>query len=121
MEYVGLLRFRPQLSAEERDRALMRRGAWSYPEGIRPIAEYWPVAEQVQAVTIFASDTFAPVMELQLEWDDVFEISIFPAVSAEEGLRIGPEVFGRLPRMQTPPAIPEPGRAPAGSDRPVTA
>jgi hypothetical protein len=25
---------------------------------------------------------------------------VVPAVSAEEGLRIGPEVFARLPRMQ---------------------
>jgi hypothetical protein len=122
MEYVGLLRFRPQVSAEERDRALMRRAAWTYPSGIRPIAEYWPTADDVQVVSIFAADTFAPVMELQFEWSDVFDIAIFPAVSAEEGLRIGPEVFGRLSRLQPPPAIPEPSRpAPAESSRPVTA
>ena len=121
MEYVGLLRFRPQVSAEERDRALMRRAAWSYPEGIRPIAEYWPSADQVQVVTIFAAETFAPVMELEFEWNDVFDITICPAVSAEEGLRIGPEVFGRLSRLQPPPAIPEPSRAaPVESRPPVT-
>jgi hypothetical protein len=40
------------------------------------------------------------MMEIVFEWDDVFEIDIHPAVSAEEGLRIGPEVFARLPRMQ---------------------
>ena len=40
------------------------------------------------------------MMEIVFEWDDVFEIDIYPAVSAEEGLRIGPEVFARLPRMQ---------------------
>jgi len=122
MEYVALLRFRPQVTAEERDRALMRRAAWTYPEGIRPIAEYWPTADQVQVVTIFAADTFAPVMEILFEWNDVFDISISPAVSAEEGLRIGPEVFGRLSRLKPPPAIPEPGGpAPAESSRPVTA
>jgi hypothetical protein len=122
MEYVGLLRFRPQLSAQERDGALMRRAAWTYPEGIRPIAEYWPTGDQVQVVSIFAADTFAPVMELEFEWNDVFEIAIFPAVSAEEGLRIGPEVFGRLSRLQTSPAIPRPSSAtPAEAGSPVTA
>src|SRR3978361_2557470 len=120
MEYVALMRFRPQVSAEERDRALLRRAAWVYPEGIRPIAEYWPVADHVQVVTIFAAETFAPVMEVEFEWNDVFDVSIFPAVSAEEGLRIGPEVFGRLSRLQAPPAIPEPSRA-AESRSPVTA
>ena len=31
---------------------------------------------------------------------DAFDISVYPAGSAEEGLRVGPEVFRRLPRMQ---------------------
>jgi hypothetical protein len=100
VDYVALLSFRSSLSAAERDGALMRRVAWQYPEGIRPIAEYWPVASAVQVVTIFSADSFDKVMELFFEWNDVFDIDIHPAVSAEEGLRIGPEVFGRLPRMQ---------------------
>ena len=45
---------------------------------------------------------FDEIQELQFEWNDVFDISVHPAVSAEEGLRIGPEVFARLPRMQKP-------------------
>ena len=39
-------------------------------------------------------------MEVEFEWNDVFDVTVIPAISAEEGLRIGPEVFGRLPRMQ---------------------
>jgi hypothetical protein len=54
----------------------------------------------VQVVTIFSAGSFGKVMELIFEWNDVFDIDVHPAVSAEEGLRIGPEVFGRLPRMQ---------------------
>jgi hypothetical protein len=54
-------------------------------------------------VTIFSADSFDKVMEILFEWNDVFDIDIHPAVSAEEGLRIGPEVFGRLPRMQQQP------------------
>ena len=100
MEYVALLKFRSSVPAAERDEALMRRAAWQYPKGIRLIAEYWPIASAVQVVSIFSADTFEPVLELELEWSDVFDIDVHPAVAADEGLRIGSEVIGRLPRMQ---------------------
>ena len=41
-------------------------------------------------------------MELDFDWNDVFDLSVSPALSAEEGLRVGPEVFVRLLRMQQP-------------------
>jgi hypothetical protein len=103
VDYVALLSFRSSVSGAERDGALMRRTVWQYPEGIRLIAEYWPTASAVQVVSIFSADSFDNVMELVFEWNDVFDIDIHPAVSAEEGLRIGPEVFGRVPRMQQQP------------------
>jgi uncharacterized protein DUF3303 len=102
MDYVALLRFRASVPAAERDGALMRRAAWKYPEGIRVIAEYWPTAAAVQVVSIFSADSFDSLMELELEWSDVFDIDIHPAVSADDGLRIGPQVFGRLSRLQQP-------------------
>ena len=49
---------------------------------------------------MFSAETIAPLMELEFEWNDVFDITVSPALSADEGLRVGPEVFGRLPRMQ---------------------
>jgi hypothetical protein len=78
----------------------MRRAAWDYPAGVQVIAEYWPIADDLQVVSIFSADDIAAIWELTAEWDDVFEIDVSPAVSASDGLRIGPEVFGRLPRLQ---------------------
>jgi hypothetical protein len=100
MEYVALLTFRSSVTAAERDAAFMRRASWQYPNGIRPIAEYWPAASGPQVVSIFSTDTFSTVLEIILEWEDVFDIDVYPAVSAEEGLKIGADVFGRLPRLQ---------------------
>jgi hypothetical protein len=74
--------------------------AWNYPDGIKLIAEYWPLSSAVQVVSIMSADSIEKIMELFFEWDDVFDIDVYPAVSAEEGLRIGPEVFARLPRTQ---------------------
>lgn len=78
----------------------MRRAAWKYPDGVRVIAEYWPFSSSATVVTIFSTDSPDALLELELEWSDVFDIDIYPAVSAEDGLRIGPDVFGRLARMQ---------------------
>lgn len=100
MDYVALLKFRSSVSAADRDAALMRRAQWQYPAGVRVIAEYWPVAADLQVVSVFSADDFSAVMELVLEWGDVFDINVYPAVSADEGLRIGGEVFGRLTRFQ---------------------
>jgi len=100
MDYVALLTFRSSVSPADHDAALMRRAAWQYPEGIRVIAEYWPSAAVVQVVSIFSTDSYASIMELIFQWNDVFDIDVHPAVSAEEGLQIGPEVFSRLPRLQ---------------------
>ena len=100
MEFVALLKFRPSVPAAERDAALMRRAGWQYPDGLKVISEYWPLSGEYQVVTVFSTETIAPIMEVEFEWDDVFDMTVTPAVSADEGLRIGPEVFGRIPRMQ---------------------
>lgn len=100
MDYVALLRFRSSVSGAERDAALMRRAAWEYPSGIAVIAEYWPLASDVQVVTIFSADDFAAVMEVVFQWNDVFDIDVHPAVSADDGLKVGADVFSRLPRLQ---------------------
>jgi hypothetical protein len=100
VDYVALLRFRASVPAAERDGALMRRAGWKYPDGVRVIAEYWPISSAVTVVTIFSTDSPDALLELDLEWGDVFDIDVYPAVSAEDGLRIGPEAFGRLARVK---------------------
>ena len=100
MNYVALLRYRSSVSGAERDAALLRRTSWDYPKAITPIAEYWPMSSDISVVSIFSTDDVAAIMELEFEWGDVFDIDVAPAVSSDEGLRIGPEVFGRLTRLQ---------------------
>jgi hypothetical protein len=98
--YVAFLKVRSSVSAADRDAALMRRASWQYPDRVKAIADYWPLSAEYQVITVLAAESFAPIMEVEFEWDDVFDISIFPAISADEGPRVGPEVFGRLLRMQ---------------------
>ena len=102
MDFVALLKFRSSVSAADADAALGRRVAWKYPDGIKMIAEYWPLSTAVPVVSILSADSIEKILEFFFEWNDVFDIDVHPAVSAEEGLRIGPQVFARLPRMQQP-------------------
>jgi hypothetical protein len=95
MDYVMLLRWKQGLTRDQRDAALMHRAGWKYPADTEVIAEYWPAAEDPAVVSIFRAETFAPIMELEFTWGDTFDITVIPAISAEEGLGIGAEVMGR--------------------------
>lgn len=96
MLYVMTAKFREGLSRAERHGALARRAAWSYPAGVRVIAEYWPASEALSVLSIAEADTFAPLMEILFEWQDVLQIDFTPAITAEEGLKVGPEVMSHV-------------------------
>jgi len=59
-----------------------------------------PPRSPTQVVTIFSAQDYASVVEVVYEWNDVFDIDVHPAISAEQGLPVGAEVFGRLPRLK---------------------
>jgi hypothetical protein len=65
-----------------------RRMEWQYPEGARVVAEYWLQVQDPNVITVFEAESIAPIMAATSPWDDVFDFTIVPAVSAEEGLEI---------------------------------
>jgi hypothetical protein len=48
-------------------------------------------------ISIFRAEDFAALMEIGFTWGDIFDITTLPAVSAEDGLKIGPEVTAPCP------------------------
>jgi hypothetical protein len=95
MLFVWSASWNPNVTREQSDGALMRRAQWQYPEGARVLGEYWTGGNDPAVLLVFEADDFTPIFELNLTWGDVFDISCVPAVTAEEGLRIGPEALGR--------------------------
>jgi len=65
-----------------------RRVQWQYPEGAHVVAEYWLQTQDPNVITVFEADSIAPIMAATSPWDDVFDFTIVPAVSAEEGMEI---------------------------------
>lgn len=95
MHYVVMLKWQPGLTREQRDGALMRRAQWEFPENLKVIGEYWPVGDDPAVVTIVETDDVAAFMELEFTWSDVFQFTVTPAVTAEEGLKLGPDLLAK--------------------------
>ena len=63
-----------------------RRLQWQYPQGITPVAEYWIHSSELSVFAVVEAESAEPLAAMRMEWDDVFEIDVFPVVTAEEGL-----------------------------------
>ncbi|MBQ0819020.1 DUF3303 domain-containing protein [Microvirga terrae] len=65
-----------------------RRVAWQYPPGIRVKAEYWLMSGEPALVAIAEADDPAPIMMGIAAWDDFLDLTVVPALTAEQGLEL---------------------------------
>lgn len=85
MLFVALLKARPA-TVQAR---IARRLEWQLPEGAgEPVAEYWLQTPDPAGIVVFRADHMSQMWTAFAGWDDFFDISIYPAVTAEEGLEI---------------------------------
>ncbi len=63
-----------------------RRLQWQYPEGVTPVAEYWLHSTDLTVFAVVEAESTEPLAAIRLAWDDIFEMDVFPVVTAEEGL-----------------------------------
>jgi hypothetical protein len=84
MLFVSLLR----TSAGTPQETAARRLKWQYPEGVRVVAEYWLQTSDPAVIAVFEADSVAPIMAINVEWGDIFDITVVPAITAEEGLAL---------------------------------
>jgi hypothetical protein len=70
-----------------------RRMQWSYPPGLKVIAEYWLMTDSPKVVSIAEADDPAALTAATSDWDDVFSFTIVPAVTAEQGLQMAKQVM----------------------------
>ena len=87
MLFTALLKVREGSTTNER---IMRRAQYSFPEGCRPVTEYWlqttdPSLPHV--VATYEADSVEPIMALLADWDDHFHITVAPAITSEDGLK----------------------------------
>ncbi len=88
MLFVMLLNNKPGLSAEESRGIGPRRANWDYPAGVRVLAEYWLSNAHPGVIVIIEADRYDQIMALSAPWEDLFDITVVPATTAEDGLRM---------------------------------
>ena len=76
---------------------IARRMSWEYPAGLRMVSEYWLMTTETAVVVIAEADDVTSIMKAIVDWDDVFDLTVVPAMTAEQGLALARQ-------MQTGPA-----------------
>lgn len=90
MLFVTLLSAKPNLIPAQ---SLQRRIEWDYPQGMKPIAEYWLQTNSPHVVGIFEADNIAPIMAMAMPWGDIYDITVVPAITAEDGLKLASQMM----------------------------
>ena len=75
-----------KVKAGTQQERIARRLQWKYPEGLRPVAEYWPIGCEYAVISVVEADSTASIMTALSAWNDVFDFTVAPVVRAEEGL-----------------------------------
>ncbi len=93
MLYAFVANYLPGTTETQRDAALSRRALWKWPKGAKAVAEFWSFGNAPLVYSVFEASDVAAVWRMVADWDDVFDVSIVPVMTAEQGLQLGPEVL----------------------------
>ncbi len=86
MLFVCMGKFKAASAMKQR---VARRLDWKYPAGMRVLAEYWLQSTDPAfpgLIVISESDDVAPIVKAIADWDDLMDLTVVPAVTAEQGL-----------------------------------
>ena len=82
------------LDKNQRDAGLARRAEWKYPPGVKLHSEIWRTTAP-EVITTFECDSYEPIMSIQLDWSDFFQMNVSPCVTPEEGLTTGGKLLSQ--------------------------
>ncbi len=102
MTILGLFYWRPGIPHEKALEALTKRAQYGLPEGVSTVFEYWPAgaSPDIPAVVgVYEMSDFAPMLETELVWGEYFQMKLLPAVSAEDGMKLGADVMQHIGAM----------------------
>jgi hypothetical protein len=56
------------------------------------VAEYWPMTTEAAVIAVAEADNVASIMMAIVDWDDVFDLTVVPAMTAEQGLELAKQM-----------------------------
>jgi Domain of unknown function (DUF3303) len=72
---------------------LVRRLTWTYPPGLKPVAEYLTTSASPAVISIAEADDIAPIMAATSAWDDVISWTVLPAVTSEQAMEMAKQTM----------------------------
>jgi hypothetical protein len=84
MLFVALFKIRPD--APPMAESIARRAQYQPPAGTRLVAEYWLQSNDPTTIVILEADSAQSLMAIRAVWSDVFDITVVPALTLQEGL-----------------------------------
>jgi Protein of unknown function (DUF3303) len=91
MLFVALLSTKSGNTFQE---GVAKRLQWDYPEGANVLAEYWLETEAPRVVAVVETESMEPFGQIRMDWGDMFEIEVFPVVTAEQGMEMARQSMG---------------------------
>ena len=59
---------------------------------MRMVAEYWPMSTETAVIAVAEADDATPIMKAIVDWDNVFDMTVVPAMIAEQGLELAKQM-----------------------------
>jgi len=72
---------------------IARRLEWSYPPGMKVIAEYHLMTPSPVVISIVEADDIAPITAATSAWDDMISWTVVPAATAEQSLEMAKKMM----------------------------
>ena len=64
------------------------------PRALGQIRDYWPMATDTAVLVVAEAYIVAPIMRAIVDWDDLCEFIVVPAIRGEEGLELAKQMQG---------------------------
>lgn len=65
-----------------------KRMQWQPPAGYNIKAEYWLMSDNPRVIVVAEVDDAATASKVFTDWEDLFEITVAPAITGEQGLEL---------------------------------
>jgi hypothetical protein len=102
MTILGFFYWKPGLPHEKMLECLGRRFEYEEPEGANMLFEYWPswLGDKTPAVVAgYDMTDLGPMMAIELFWGEYFDITMLPAISADDGVKMGADIMQHITAM----------------------
>lgn len=93
MLFVATLTLREGKSSAAALEALQKHQGWEHPTGLKVVADYY-LSGTPEIIVIFEADIPEPIYAFHLNWADLFDVRVHPAMPLDQAIKAGRLAYG---------------------------